>query len=115
MRGDASRLPSFPDTRKDGTEGFNGSGSGGTQVAEGCREQGGAQRLRFGRERGAVERRPVAGVELAADGRVIRKLWVRAVQKVDERWIFKDLEVETTGTAHRTRLHFDKVSFPDQR
>ena len=68
VRGDASRLPSFPDTRKDGTEGFNGSGSGGTQVAEGRREQGGAQRLRFGRERGAVERRPVAGVELAADG-----------------------------------------------
>ena len=53
--------------------------------------------------------------QIAADGRVIRKLWVRAVQKVDERWIFKDLEVETTGTAHRTRLHFDKVSFPDQR
>ena len=53
--------------------------------------------------------------QLDETGRETRKLWVRAVQKVDERWIFKDLEVETTGTAHRTRLHFDKVSFPDQR
>ena len=53
--------------------------------------------------------------QIAADGRQIRKLWVRSVQKVDDRWIFKDLEVEKTGSAHRTRLHFDRVSFPDRR
>ena len=47
------------------------------------------------------------------NGREVRKLWVRAVQKVDDHWIFKDLEVETAGTGHRTRLHFDNVSFPD--
>lgn len=46
-------------------------------------------------------------------GREVRKLWVRAVQKVDEHWIFKDLEVETAGSGHRTRLHFDRVYFPD--
>ncbi len=46
-------------------------------------------------------------------GRAVRKLWIRAVQKVDEHWIFKDLEVETAGTGHRTRLHFEHVSFPD--
>ena len=42
VRGDASRLPSFPDTRKDGAEGFDSPGGVGTQVAEGRREQGGA-------------------------------------------------------------------------
>ena len=47
------------------------------------------------------------------DGREVRKLWVRAVQKVDDHWIFKDIEVETTGSGHRTRLHFDHVAFPD--
>lgn len=43
-----------------------------------------------------------------------RRMWVRAVQKMevaedDERWVIKDLEVETTGSGHRTRLHFDEV------
>ena len=51
--------------------------------------------------------------QLDEEGREVRKLWVRAVQKVDDHWIFKDLEVETTGSGHRTRLHFDHVSFPD--
>lgn len=47
-------------------------------------------------------------------GKETRRLWVRAVQKLevakdDERWVIKDLEVETTGSGHRTRLHFDDV------
>ena len=46
-------------------------------------------------------------------GRETRKLWVTAVQKVQERWIFKDMEVEALGTGHRTRVHFDEASFPD--
>ncbi len=52
-------------------------------------------------------------VQLDAAGRERRKLWIRATQKVEGRWVFKDLEVETAGTGHRTRLHFDDVSFPD--
>ena len=51
--------------------------------------------------------------QLDADGRVVRRLWVRAVQKSGGRWVFKDLEVESGSGAHRTRLHFDDVSFPD--
>lgn len=48
------------------------------------------------------------------DGKETRRMWVRAVQKLevakdDERWVIKDLEVETTGSGHRTRLHFDDV------
>jgi predicted aldo/keto reductase-like oxidoreductase len=47
-------------------------------------------------------------------GKETRRLWVRAVQKLevaenDERWVIKDLEVETTGSGHRTRLHFEDV------
>lgn len=48
------------------------------------------------------------------DGKETRRMWVRAVQKMevakdDERWVIKDLEVETTGSGHRTRLHFEDV------
>lgn len=42
-------------------------------------------------------------------GRESRKMWVRAIQKVDHRWVLKDLEVETLGSGHRTRLHIDEV------
>lgn len=47
-------------------------------------------------------------------GKETRRLWIRAVQKLevaenDERWVIKDLEVETTGSGHRTRLHFEDV------
>ena len=51
--------------------------------------------------------------EFDALGRERRRLWVRAVQKAQGRWVVKDLEVETKGTGHRTRLHFDDVVFPD--
>jgi len=54
-------------------------------------------------------------VQLDGKGRERRRLWIRATQKVEGRWVFKDLEVETIGTGHRTRLHFDDVSFPDSR
>lgn len=47
------------------------------------------------------------------EGRELRRLWIRAVQKVSDRWIFKDIEVETKDSGHRTRLHFDRVEFPD--
>lgn len=50
--------------------------------------------------------------QLDGEGREMRRLWIRAVQKVSDRWIFKDLEVEMTESGHRTRLHFDKVDFP---
>lgn len=42
-------------------------------------------------------------------GREVRKMWVRAVQKIDTRWVLKDIEVETLGSGHRTRLHVEDV------
>ena len=47
-------------------------------------------------------------------GRRRRALWVRGVRKSEGRWVFKDIEVETLGTGHRTRLHFDDFSFPEK-
>ena len=43
------------------------------------------------------------------EGKETRKMWVRAVQKIDKRWVMRDIEVETTGSGHRTRLHIDNV------
>ncbi len=55
----------------------------------------------------------IQAVQLDVWGRERRKLWIAGTKKVNGRWVFKDLEVETTGTIHRTRLHFDDISFPD--
>lgn len=40
-------------------------------------------------------------------GDEVRKMWVRAVQKINGRWVLRDIEVETAGSGHRTRLHID--------
>ena len=47
------------------------------------------------------------------NGREVRKMWVRAVQKINKRWVLKDIEVETLGTGHRTRLHVEDVQSAD--
>lgn len=41
----------------------------------------------------------------------VRRMWVRAVQKVDDCWVLKNMEVETIGSGHRTLLQFDSVRF----
>lgn len=45
--------------------------------------------------------------EVDPQGRVTRQMWVRAVKKMGDgkRWMIRDLEVETRGSGHRTRLH----------
>lgn len=42
-------------------------------------------------------------------GHEVRKMWVRAIQKIKNRWVLRDVEVETIGSGHRTRLHIDDV------
>jgi hypothetical protein len=44
-----------------------------------------------------------------ARGQAVRKLWVRSVKKVNERWMIKDMEVESYPTAHRTRISVEDV------
>jgi hypothetical protein len=34
----------------------------------------------------------------------IRRLWVHSIKKIDERWMIKDMEVESCPAEHRTRL-----------
>jgi len=46
---------------------------------------------------------------LAADGRVIRRLWVKSVKKINDRWMVKDLEVQQTPSPHRTKLTIHDV------
>ncbi len=53
--------------------------------------------------------------ELNAAGQTTRRMWVRSVKRMkndsgDERWMVRDLEVETHGSGHRTRLHVKEVS-----
>ncbi|MCL1910219.1 MAG: outer membrane lipoprotein-sorting protein [Kiritimatiellaeota bacterium] len=43
-------------------------------------------------------------------GRTTRKMWVRSIQKIDGQWVVKDIEVETPGTGHRTKIHVDDVN-----
>jgi hypothetical protein len=44
-----------------------------------------------------------------ARGKPLRKLWVRSLKKIDERWMLKDLEVQAYPAAERTRLHVSGV------
>ena len=43
------------------------------------------------------------------NGKVTRKMWVDSVQKIDDQWVVKDIEVETGGTGRRTKIHVDDV------
>ena len=42
-------------------------------------------------------------------GRENKKMWVRSVQKIDGMWVVKDIEVETPGTGHRTKVTVEKM------
>ena len=43
-------------------------------------------------------------------GRVIRRLWVKSLKKIDERWMVKDIEVESVPAVHRTRVRIREVA-----
>jgi len=47
---------------------------------------------------------------LDAEGSVVRRLWVRSFKKSDDRWMIKDMEVESYPVARRTKLHVSDVS-----
>ncbi|MCX7591341.1 MAG: outer membrane lipoprotein-sorting protein, partial [Kiritimatiellae bacterium] len=38
------------------------------------------------------------------EGRLVRKLWIKSLKKVDERWMVKDMEVQQYLSPHRTRI-----------
>jgi hypothetical protein len=48
--------------------------------------------------------------EVDPQGHTTRLMWVRAVKKIGNRWMVRDIEVETRGSGHRTRLHIADVA-----
>jgi len=50
--------------------------------------------------------------QLDAQGKPIRKMWVQNVKKMDGRWMIRDMEIETLGSGHRTRLSVDDTVKP---
>ncbi len=46
------------------------------------------------------------------DGRIVRRLWVTSVQRVDELWMIKEMEVQRTPSVRRTRLRVEEVIEP---
>lgn len=45
----------------------------------------------------------------ASDGTPIRTMWVKSVKKINDRWMIKDMDVESHPSIHRTRLHIEDV------
>lgn len=50
--------------------------------------------------------------QLGPQGDAVRKMWVQRVKKIDDRWMIRDMEIETLNSGHRTKLFVDDVSAP---
>lgn len=48
-----------------------------------------------------------------AQGTALRRIWVRSVKKIDERWIVKEMEVQRFPSDQRTRLTIRRVVTPE--
>jgi len=44
-----------------------------------------------------------------ANGKVVRRLWVKSCKKIDEKWIVKEMEIQSYPVVHRTKLHILEV------
>lgn len=42
--------------------------------------------------------------QLGPQGNVVRRFWVQRVKKFNDRWMIKDMEIETINSGHRTQL-----------
>lgn len=49
-------------------------------------------------------------IEINESEGINRKMWVRAVKKNGQQWMVRDLEVQGSGTGHRTRLHIESLT-----
>ena len=55
------------------------------------------------------QRVAVQAVQLDENGKDARRMWIRSVQKIDERWLVKDIEVETPASKRRTKIHVESA------
>ncbi len=49
--------------------------------------------------------------QLDETGRTVRSMWVRSIRKIDDRWMVRDIEIDTRGSGRRTRLHVEAADF----
>lgn len=70
-----------------------------------ARDEGGGARLWIDREIGMF----LKVEHLDETGETTRSLWIRGVQKIDDRWFVKDLEVDSANSGTRTRLRVEDV------
>jgi len=50
--------------------------------------------------------------QLGPQGDAVRKMWVQRVKKIEDRWMIRDMEIETLNSGHRTRLFVDEATSP---
>lgn len=50
--------------------------------------------------------------QLDPQGEPVRKMWVQRVKKMDDRWMIKEMEIETLNSGHRTRLSVESAEKP---
>ena len=50
--------------------------------------------------------------QLDPQGNAVRKMWVQNVKKMDDRWMIRDMEIETLNSGHRTRLFVEDAVKP---
>ena len=50
--------------------------------------------------------------QLDAQGKVVRKMWVQNVKKMDGRWMIRTMEIEMPSSGHRTQLFVEDVAQP---
>lgn len=50
--------------------------------------------------------------QLGPQGNTVRKMWVQRVKKMGDRWMIRDMEIETLNSGHRTQLFVDDIAAP---
>ncbi|MBO7653652.1 MAG: outer membrane lipoprotein-sorting protein [Kiritimatiellae bacterium] len=50
--------------------------------------------------------------QIGLQGEPVRRMWVQRVKKMKDRWMIRDMEVETFGSGHRTQLLIEELAEP---
>lgn len=45
-----------------------------------------------------------------AENELIRRMWVKSLKKINDKWMIKDLEIQSFPSSHRTRLRIREVN-----
>lgn len=50
--------------------------------------------------------------QIGPQGNVTRRMWVQRVKKMNDRWMIRDMEIESVNSGHRTQLLVEELSNP---